>query len=189
MGMPALPTDGWTVDMLATLPDDGNRYEIIDGELLVTPAPSLIHQAAVLELALRLAPYVKNARIGRVLISPADVEIAHDTMLEPDLFVVPQSEGRLPQKWRDASRLLLAVEVVSPASARADRGRKRARYQRERIPEYWIVDVDSRLVERWRPGDDRPEVLTTQLPWQPNPEGEPLSIDLVEYFRDVTGEQ
>src|SRR5262249_19050756 len=71
MAMPAQPTE-WTVEMVRALPDDGNRYEVIDGELFVTPAPSVVHQRAVLELACVVGPYLKAHRIGEVVISPVD---------------------------------------------------------------------------------------------------------------------
>jgi Uma2 family endonuclease len=188
MGMASASSKHWTVDMVRALADDRNRYEIIDGELFVTPAPSLTHQRAVLELALRLAPYLRAERLGEAIIAPADVELAPDTMVEPDLFVVPPVTGRLPRSWTEPERLLLVVEVLSPATARADRVRKRALYARERVPEYWIVDIDARVVERWRPDDERPEVLSVRLEWRPDPDRTGLTIDLVEYFAEVTGE-
>jgi Uma2 family endonuclease len=80
------------------------------------------------------------------------------------------------------------IEVLSPTTARADRHVKRRLYQRERVPEYWIVDVDARLVERWRPEDQRPEILAEQLAWQPEPSQPPLVIDLAGYFREVLGQ-
>jgi Uma2 family endonuclease len=187
MGM-ATASKHWTIDMVRALPDDRNRYETIDGELFVTPAPSLVHQRAVLQLVLRLAPYLKAERLGEAIIAPADVEFAPDTMVEPDLFVVPPIVGRLPRSWTEVRRLLLVVEVLSPTTARADRVRKRALYARERVPEYWIVDVDARVVERWRPDDERPEVLTERLEWRPDPGRAGLTIDLVEHFAEVTGE-
>ena len=187
MGM-ATASKHWTIDMVRALPDDRNRYEIIDGELFVTPAPSVVHQTAVLELAHRLMPYLKAAAHGRAIIAPADVEIAPDTMVEPDIFVIPPVAGRLPRSWTEAGRLLLVVEVLSPSTARADRVRKRALYARERVPEYWIVDVDARVVERWRPDDERPEILSHRLEWRPDPGRAALAIDLVEYFTEVTGE-
>jgi Uma2 family endonuclease len=187
MGM-ATASKHWTIDMVRALPDDPNRYEIIDGELFVTPAPSVVHQRAVLQLALRLAPYLKAERLGEAIIAPADVEFAPDTMVEPDLFVVPPIVGRPPRSWTEVGRLLLVVEVLSPSTARADRVRKRALYARKRVPEYWIVDVDARVVECWRPDDERPEILTERLEWRPDPARAGLMIDLVEYFAEVTGE-
>lgn len=178
----------WTIDMVRALPDDRNRYEIIDGELFVTPSPSLTHQRAVSRLVLRLAPYLEAEGLGEAIIAPADVEIATDTMVVPDIFVIPPVSGKLPRYWSEAARLLLVVEVLSPTTARADRVRKRERYARERIPEYWIVDVDARVVERWRPDDERPEVLNDRIEWRPDAAHAALTIDLVEYFVEVTGE-
>jgi Uma2 family endonuclease len=187
MGM-ATASKHWTIDMVRALPDDRNRYEIIDGELFVTPAPSWTHQGAVLELAVRLKSYLEAHGLGKTVIAPADVEIAADTMVEPDLFVIPRVAGRLPRSWAEAGRLLLVVEVLSPTTARVDRVRKRALYARVGVPEYWIVDVDARVVERWRPGDERPEILSERLEWQPDPEHPGLTIDLAGYFAEVAGE-
>lgn len=181
----------WTADMVRALPDDGNRYEVVDGALLVTPGPSWQHQRGVIELFLRLREYVATNAIGYVMIAPADVELGPDRMVQPDLFVVPLVDGRPPHSWEEAGRLLLAVEILSPATARADRIVKRRLYQREGVPEYWIVDVDARLIERWRPEYDRPEILTDRLEWRPDP-SQPatptLELDLPAYFAEVYGE-
>lgn len=187
MGM-ATASKHWTIDMVRALPEDRKRYEIIDGELFVTPSPALIHQRAVAQLLLRLAPYLKSRRIGEAVIAPADVEITVDTMVVPDLFVVPPIAGRPPSGWTEAGGLLLVVEVLSPSTARADRVRKRELYARKRIPEYWIVDVDARVFERWRPEDERPEILSERLQWRPDVERDALMIDLIDYFAEVTGE-
>ncbi|HEX6967024.1 MAG TPA: Uma2 family endonuclease [Gemmatimonadaceae bacterium] len=178
----------WTADMVRALPNDGNRYEVIDGELFVTPAPSWDHQEAAFELAMRVRAYLRSTGAGHAMIAPADVEFDNERMVEPDVFVVPLAEGRKPRTWEEAGRLLLAVEIVSPSTARADRQAKRRLYQREHVPEYWIVDVDARLIERWRPEDERPEILDQQLAWQPDPAHPPLVIDLARYFADVLGE-
>ncbi len=111
MGMPQ-PTADWTVERVFALPADGNRYEAVDGELLVTPAPSLPHQVAVQALYERLKPYVSAHGLGRVLVSPADVEFDERTLLQPDLFVAPVVNGRLPGGWRGSRGLLLAVGVL-----------------------------------------------------------------------------
>lgn len=109
-------------------------------------------------------------------------------LVEPDLFVVPLVGGRRPLRWEDVRRLQLAIEILSPSTARADRLRKRALYQRERVPEYWIVDPDARVVERWRPDDERPEILDARLEWQPDPTASSLLIDLNGYFAEVWGD-
>lgn len=187
MAMPDV-LERWTAAQVRELPDDGNRYEVVDGELLVTPAPRYDHQDAVAQLWRRLDDYLQIVLVGHATISPADVELDPHTLVQPDVFVVKLVEGRRPKNWADLQGLLLAVEILSPSSARADRTVKRRRYQREGIPEYWVVDVDARLVERWRPGDERPEILTDALTWQPDVAREPLSVDLRAYFTQVLGE-
>ncbi len=187
MGM-ASPQTRWTAAMVRALPDDGFRHEVIDGEHFVTPAPSWTHQRAVRELAARLHAYLSEQRFGEVIFAPADIEFDEHNMVEPDLFVIPLVEGKKPRAWEDVRALLLAVEVLSPSTERTDRLRKRRLYQRQRVPEYWIVDVDNRRVERWRAGEDVGTVLTERLVWQPELAVTPLTIHLPEYFRDVTDE-
>lgn len=102
--------------------------------------------------------------------------------MQPDLFVFPIGLEVKVRDWRDITGLLLAVEVLSPSAARYDRQVKRRRYQREGIPEYWIVDPDARLFERWRPGDERPEILADGFAWLPPGADEPMQLDLPEMF-------
>jgi Uma2 family endonuclease len=109
-------------------------------------------------------------------------------MVQPDVFVTPPVDGRRPRDWSDITDLMLAVEVLSPSTARADRQVKRRLFQRRGVPEYWIVDLDARLIERWRPDDERPELLAETLVWQPSAEAEPLEIDLPRFFGEVMGE-
>jgi len=184
MVMATAPTR-WTAARVRELPDDGRRYEVIDGALFVTPAPSWRHQDAAFQVGTILQSYVRSTSIGHTIIAPADVEFAADRMVEPDVFVVPLVNGQKPSTWSDVNRLLLAVEILSPSSARADREVKRRLYQRERVPEYWIVDLDARVIERWRPDDERPEILSTRLTWQPDNRNAALDIDLDRYFRDI----
>ena len=187
MGM-AADTRIWTVDEVLALPDDGTRYEVVDGELLVTPAPSLGHQDVVGQLYARLSAYLQSHPVGSVFLSPADIALAPDTLVQPDVFVVPPVGGRRPAAWSDIRQLLLAVEVLSPSTARADRTTKRRLYQREGVPEYWVVDVDARLIERWRPEDERPEILDERVVWQPAAATEPLAIELESVFRETGGD-
>jgi len=184
MGMPQAARD-WTVQRVLALPDDGKRYEVVDGELLVTPSPTFHHQDAIFALARRLDPFVRAAGAGYLSISPADIELDERTLVQPDLFVFELPGGRRPERWKDISRILLAVEVLSPSSARTDRHVKRRRYQRYGISEYWIVDLDSRLVERWRPGDERPEILSETLTWQPWHSAAPFELDVSGFFAEV----
>lgn len=187
MGMAQAPR-GWTADMVRALPDDGNRYEVVAGELLVTPAPTWRHGDAVAELYVLLRAYCRGHGIGHVKIAPQDVEFDERNMVEPDLFVVPLVGGVKPRAWADVRRLLLAVEVLSPGTARYDRFTKRALYQARGVPEYWIVDPNTRMVERWCPGDERSELLADTLDWRPDPSHPALVLDLSAYFAEVLGD-
>ena len=184
MGMPQT-AEIWTAEQVRALPDDGLRHEVVDGEHLVTPAPRAPHQLVLSELEALLRPYVKEHGLGRVWRSPADIEFDPHTMVQPDLFVTAK---RQVKSWKEALPLRLAVEVLSPSTARADRIVKRRRFQRAGV-ECWIVDLDARLVERWRPGDKRPEVLAELLEWQPDASLPPLEMDLVALFREVHGDE
>jgi len=187
MAMPAHPTE-WTVEMVRAIPEDSNRYEVIDGELFVTPAPSVAHQRAVLELALLVAPYVRAHRIGEALIAPADVIVyGPRKFVQPDLFVVPLVNGAPMRAWTEVGRLLLVVEVLSPSTEHTDRGRKRTLYKEKAVPEYWIVDTDERSIERRRPDDSPVEIFNESLHWQPDIDAPPLVIDLPGYFDRVHG--
>lgn len=186
--VPSRESRSWTVEDLERLPDDGNRYEIIDGALYVTPVPSLTHQRACANLLNFLQAYLETHGFGEVFIAPCDLEFSRDTMVEPDLMVLPTTRGPLPHRWHGSDGVLLAIEVLSPTTARGDRQAKRQLYQRERIAEYWIVDLEARLVERWRPDDERPEILVESLTWMPASVPEPFVIPLPEYFARVWGE-
>jgi Uma2 family endonuclease len=187
MAMPAQPTE-WTVEMVRGLPDDGNRYEVIDGELFVTPAPSVAHQRAVLELALLVAPYVRAHRIGEALIAPADVIVyGPRKFVQPDLFVVPLVNGAPMRAWTEVGRLLLAVEVLSPSTEHTDRARKGTLYREKGVPEYWIVDIEARTVERRRPDDTPDEILAESIEWRPDPGVPALVVELPSYFDRVHG--
>ena len=186
MGMPA--TKRWSVEEVRAMQDADRawpRYELVDGELLVTPAPTWTHQKAVVQLLLALADYLQRQPVGEVVASPADIELEPGTVLQPDVFVVPARDLRPGATWRDVRGLLLAAEVLSPSSGRHDRVTKRRFLQRVGVPEYWIVDADSRVVERWRAGDERPELLDATLAWHPEGATEPLVFDLAGFFARV----
>ena len=181
----ALDTRAWTVADLADMPDDGQRYEVIDGELFVTPAPSLRHQDAVLALATRLRPYVMRESVGHLVVAPADVTFSPRSGVQPDLFVTQLVNGKRPGKSSDIRGLLLAVEVLSPSSVRADRVVKRSLYRDEGVTEYWVVDLDARRLERSTAADAHVAIESGDLQWHPAGATLPLVIDLKEYFAEV----
>jgi Uma2 family endonuclease len=140
-----------------------------------------------LYLRLRLALHHAGSKPIHALFSPADLSLGEEEILQPDLFIYRTESGRHLRDWRDITSLLVAIEILSPSTARYDRGLKRLRFQRARVPEYWIVDLDGRVVERWRPEDTRPEVLGDRLQWTAG-DGAELDLDLEEFFREVMGE-
>lgn len=175
----AIVAKRWTVDDLHELPEDGRRHEIVDGELFMTPSPAWSHQSVLGALYVRFARFFATQPIGHVLMAPADVVFGPGTSVQPDLFIVPLIGGRKPASFAEAGRLLLAVEVLSPGSARLDRIVKRELYLRAGVPEYWIVDPDARVVERWRSGEARPEILDQRIEW---PDGGGMVVELEEMF-------
>ena len=182
MGM-AAPTY-WTAEMVRQLPDDGNRYEVVNGELLVTPAPRLSHQLLVTRLAIALGNYLAREPVGIVLTSPADISWGRDVLVQPDVFVVPRDEAA-HLDWSRLRMLLLVAEVLSPSTARADRFTKRHRYQEASVPLYWIVDGDEQRVEVWTPDRDLPVIETRQLVWHAPDAAQAFTLDLAELFRPI----
>jgi Uma2 family endonuclease len=180
----AMAVTYYTADMVRSLPDDGNRYEVVRGELLVTPAPRLWHQEVVFRIARALEEHTRRVGIGHVLQSPADISWSDDTLVQPDVFVVPVREARTLD-WAQVKSLLLAVEVLSPSSARADRFTKRRLYQEVGIPTSWMVDADARQIEVWTPQARFPTVERATVSWQPAGATETLTLALSALFEPI----
>ena len=185
MGMPqTLDPVYWTADMVRALPDDGNRYELVHGELLVTPAPGAWHQEVAGRLFVALTAYLEREPVGHALFSPADISWGADTLVQPDVFVVDLAEARTLD-WRAMRTLRLVAEVLSPSSARFDRFTKRRRYQEAGVATYWIVDPDARAVEVWTPADLFPAIERHRLRWQPAGASAPFMLALEDLFRPI----
>jgi Uma2 family endonuclease len=174
----------WTAEMVRALPEDGNKYECVYGELLVSPAPRPWHEVIVGRLFAILTEYVQRERLGHVFGSRSDISWSDDTLVQPDVFVVPLSEART-LTWSAMKHLLLAVEVLSPSTTRADRFTKRRLYQDVRIPLYWIVDADTHEFEVWTPEVRFPHVERERVTWSPAGAREALVIELAELFRPL----
>jgi len=174
----------YTADMVRALPDDGKRYETVHGELLVTPAPRGDHQYVVTNLVVRLANYLAAAPVGQVFPAPADISWAPDVLVQPDVFVVAMDEARTFD-WTRMKTLLLAVEVLSPSTARYDRFTKRRAYQEFGVPHYWMVDIAARAVETWTPEATVPAVQRERLIWHAPGAAEPLVLPLSEVLPPV----
>jgi Uma2 family endonuclease len=154
MSMPALRTVTTSEELLA-LPDDGQRHELLDGVHVVTPAPAYVHQDVLMRLTSVLLAAVAHHPHLKLLASPADIVLGPRTLVQPDLFVLRIDPAHPPKSWREVGVPLLAIEVLSPSTAPGDRGAKRRIYQRAGVPEYWVVDSDAGLIERWTPGARR----------------------------------
>jgi Uma2 family endonuclease len=176
----------YTRAMLRDIPEDGNRYELVRGELLVTPAPRLWHEIVTQRIEHALTHYVRAAALPfHVVGSRSEVSWGDDdTEVQPDTFVVPIAQARTLQ-WEQLTNLLLVVEVLSPSTTRHDRFTKRAEYQRRGVPLYWIVDPDHRQAEVWTPEDHFPRVERTRLQWAPDGAAAPFVLDLEELFRPL----
>lgn len=186
MVMPAM-VGAWTVDMLDALPEDGQRYEIIDGELFVTPGPAELHQDVVGALFRRLSDYLDASGTGKAMISPADVRTGDSARnrVQPDVFVVRLESGKRPPYPYELHDLLLAVEVVSPNNPILDYQVKRDLYLREGVGEYWVVNPEAMNVSRWQGRDDPGEVLSRTLTWHPIGMPSPFVLDLAQFFVDA----
>jgi len=183
MGM-AAPTF-YTAAMVRALPDDGNRYEVVHGELLVTPAPRLSHQTVVTRLVVALERYTEREGVGVVLAAPADISWgSRDVLVQPDVFVVSRREART-ERWQAIRTLFLAVEVLSPSSRRADRITKRRLYQEKGVSTYWVVDADRRQVEVWGPGAEFPKIERKSVRWRPVGAERGFSLSLARLFRPI----
>ncbi len=173
----------FTADDVRALPDDGNRYETVHGELLVTPAPRGAHQLVLSRLFVPLHHYLAGGGIEAALASPADISFGPDTLVQPDLFVADLDRFLVSKQWADIGQLYLAIEILSPSSLRADRFTKRRLYQEQRIPTYWVVDIDARQVEVWTPESLLPAVERTALTWRHPALADECRIELESVFR------
>ena len=141
------PQGRWTYADYAALPDDGNRYEIIAGVLYMTPAPGTGHQSVSARLVTFLVTHVEFAGLGRVFAAPVDVELAPDTVVQPDIVVVLSANLHRITPSRIIGAPDLVVEILSPGTAGYDRREKQDAYARSGVGEYWIVDPGAQTVE------------------------------------------
>jgi Uma2 family endonuclease len=182
MGM-ALPVPQFTIEMLDHLPDDGNRYELLEGILLVTPAPSSAHQIVATRLATILTGALRESGKAHVVAVGA-VQQGTNTQLQPDILVFPSS---FPPgaDWRTIHGWWLAIEVMSPSSRVYDREVKRAAYLALGVEEYWLADLRDHSIEVWTPGSARSERATNTLVWRPAALGTAVMVNLEQVFQDV----
>ena len=149
------------------LPADGRRYELHEGQLVVTAAPGVPHQRVVGRLFVLLRQYVQDHGLGEVFVSPVDCILSETTVVQPDIVYVESARASLGSTRGIEGPPTLAVEVVSHSTAQVDRGAKLQLYARLGIPCYWIVDPEQHSIDAYaavdgvfrlmvrRTGDDR----------------------------------
>ena len=176
----ATQTRAWTLEEVHRLPDDGNKYELVRGELFVTPAPTVDHETIIARLARVIEPYVAAHGLGLVY-RPRAVLRFEGSEVEPDVMVrQPPAGKRL--RWEKVPVPSLVVEVLSPFTRRRDREQKRAFYMDAGVAEYWIVDPESASVTVVRHGSDAVTVRD-ELLWRPRSEMPSLAVLLSDLFR------
>ena len=176
----APPKKRWTLEEMHALSEDGNKYELVYGELWVTPAPRDRHETILARLTRVLDGYVEAQGVGLVYRPRAVFRVRREVEVEPDLMIRqphPDPDG----EWETAPWPSLVVEVVSKSSRKRDYGGKRELYMSEGIPEYWIVDGDFRTITVVRPGRD-PEPVTDRLTCSPAGARDPLTFELSRVF-------
>jgi len=172
----------WTLAELHRLPDDGNKYELVRGELFVTPPPSDAHETINAKLTSILTPYVIEHGLGLVY-HPRAVVRFEGSEVEPDLMVRqphPDPRGN-DHDWTRAPIPILVVEVLSPYTRRRDRQQKKNLYADAGVEEYWMVDPEERTITARRP-DGTEKVMRDVATWHPSAASEPFTFSAREIF-------
>ena len=175
----SMPANAWTLEELHRLPDDGNKYELIRGELFVTPPPSVDHEEVLARLSTVLTRYVEKHGLGRVY-HPRAVVRFERSEAEPDLMVRSVPFGVYGNAWEKLPPPLLVVEVLSPFTRRRDLVEKREYYLDAGAAEYWVLDGEHRELRVIRRGVE--DVLIRDVLVWPAVPAEPLTLELAELF-------
>jgi len=145
--VPGAKQGHWTYAKYAAIPDDGKRYEVVDGVLYMTPSPNRSHQGTALLFSIHLGTHVQFAGLGRVLPAPFDVELAPGVTMQPDVIVVLNANLSIITQSHIVGAPDLVVEIASPGTAGYDRRTKQDAYARAGVAEYWIADPAARTIE------------------------------------------
>lgn len=177
------PTE-WTHSEYARLPDDGNHYEVLDGEVLKTPAAGTRHQRIALRLVLQLHHYVAEQGLVEIFYD-IDLLFAEGHYLRPDVLFVPNAEREgITDRGMERTPGLV-VEVLSPSSGTIDMVKKPRRYADFGLPEYWVADPAGTRILRYdfRSGFAEPSEHLERLEWRPDPAEPGLMLDVAGLFR------
>ncbi len=176
----------WTYEEFARLPDDGNRYEVIAGELYVTPAPNSIHQTVSFRLVHLFGDFCLAQGAGIAFHAPYDVIFGDGDYVQPDLVFVRRERMHIVKDHGLEGTPDLVVEILSDSTEQRDRGIKRERYAAHGVPEYWMIDAGAKHVEvyRSRRGDlRRVAVEKDVLRYRATLSGPELVVDVPHLFR------
>ncbi len=171
----------WTVNDLEQLPRDGNRYEILHGELLVTPRPTLWHQRVVTRFISSLGVWCNSHRAWECF-APGGLPMGQTSWLIPDLVVYEIPTSGLASEWHAMEPPPLVIEILGPSTRHIDRYRKRPAYLAHGVAEVWLVDIDAKSLERWTPQSEFPQLLNTSIEWAPSDNAPLLTIELDALF-------
>jgi len=136
-----------TYEDYVLLPNDGKRYEVLEGELTVTPAPSTKHQTASGNLFVLLSQHIKERDLGKLFHAPIDLILESTSVLQPDLLFVSKARQSIITERAIEGTPDLVVEILSPTTSRIDRVTKAQIYARHSVPVYWIVDPEWETIE------------------------------------------
>lgn len=146
-------------DYCAT-PDD-ERYELLDGNLMMVPAPNMKHQKVLLTLTLKLGNFTKEHGLGTVCVAPCDVVLSDSDVVQPDLLFISRAREHILTDENVRGAPDLVIEILSPSTADRDLGYKHDLYGRHGVLEYWIVDPIAETIAVHRQGDGRLEAAET----------------------------
>jgi Uma2 family endonuclease len=181
--MPANPEVRYTYEDWLSIPEDSSRlYEVVDGELFVSPPPHFRHQQVAMNVSRILSNLALAHGLGEIVQSPIGVRLEADTVIEPDvLFVASDRHHIIDREGAVLGPPDLVVEVLSPSNREYDRTLKRKRYLGSGVAELWIIDADERTIEVWRPGEPATTVAAGSIQWRVGERS--FDVALAEVFR------
>jgi Uma2 family endonuclease len=170
-----------TYDDYQTLPDDGQRYEIIEGELLMSPAPKTIHQRISRNLLIYLSNYINQHDIGEIFYAPCDVVLSMTDVVQPDLLFVGKERSHIITENNIIEAPDLVIEILSESTETIDHTRKKSLYEKHGVKEYWIINPSEKAIEQFVLRDKSFEIVgswgRSQKLVSPVMEGLSLPID------------
>ena len=171
----------YTYDDYLELPDDGNRYEIINGELIMVPAPYTIHQEVSGNLEFQLRLYIEKEKVGKIYDAPVDVILSETNVVQPDISFISNERSAIITEKNISGAPDVVIEIISPSSAYYDLIEKKELYEKYGVKEYWLVDPKKHWIEVHVNTDSK-----FQLHQRCDKEGTIHSVVLADFDLDLT---